>query len=167
MIKDRMPTKRSFYTTREAAEAVGISRATLQEWIATKQVEAPELPAPGLGVRQWTEEQLKQVKAYKERVYRKGRGEARRNTVTLVEGNVKSKETVWKLNEKARELTDGTRVFQYHPAGTYPPGARSKIVPIAWQEKMPGGRLVDVTNPKTLQFLNTSFRFIFGRLNRR
>lgn len=162
-----MPKKRGFYTTREVAEAAGITRATLQKWIATKQVEAPTLPAPGLGVRQWTDEQLRQVKAYKERVYRKGRGDARRNTVTLIEGNVRSKETLWKLNEKAGELTDGARVFCFHPMGTYPLGAKSKIVPIEWKEKMPGGQLVPVNDPKTLQVLNTGFRFIFGRLKRR
>jgi excisionase family DNA binding protein len=152
--------KRLFYTTREVAKAAGVSRATLQDWIARKQIEAPELPAPGLGVRLWKEEHVQQVKAYKELWYRKGRGETTRYAV-------KFKETVWRLNEKRRELTDGTRVFQFHPVGTYPPGARSKIVPIAWQEKTPAGKLVDVTDPATLQFLNTAFRFIFGRLNRR
>jgi hypothetical protein len=159
--------KRLFYTTREVAEAAGVSRATLQEWIMTKQIEAPELPAPGLGMRQWTEKDVREVKAYKERFYRKGRGDARRNTMTVIEGNVKFKESVWRMDEKRRELTDGTRVFRFHPVGTYTPGARSKIVPIAWQEKKPAGRLVDVSDPKTLQFLNTAFRFIFGRLNRR
>jgi excisionase family DNA binding protein len=152
--------KRLFYTTREVAEAAGVTRATLQEWIKTKQIQAPELPAPGLGVRLWTEEQVQQVKAYKELVYRKGRGEPTKYTV-------KFKESVWRMNEKRRELTDGTRVFTFHPVGTFPPGARSKIVPIEWQEKTPTGKLVKVTDPAILQFLNTAFRFIFGRLNRR
>ena len=162
-----MPKKRSFYTTREVAEAAGVSRATLQGWIATKQIEAPELPAPGIGVRQWSEADLERVKAYKEMFYRKGRGDARRNTMTVIEGNVRTKESVWRMNEKRRELTDGTRIFCFHPIGTFPPGARSKIVPIEWEEKTPTGKLVKVTDPATLQFLNTSFRFIFGRLNRR
>lgn len=166
MYRECVPKKRLFYTTREVAEEAGVSRATLQEWIATGQIQAPGLPAPGLGVRMWTEADVEQVKVYKERYYRKGRGDARRNTVTVIEGNVKSTESVWKLNEKARELTDGTRVFRFHPTGTYPPGARSKIVPIEWHEKKPAG-LVKVTDPATLQFLNTAFRFIFGRLNRR
>jgi MerR-like DNA binding protein len=159
--------KRLFYTTREVAEAAGVTRATLQEWIATGQVEAPELPAPGLGVRQWSEADLERVRAYKQLFYRKGRGDARRNTMTVIEGDVKFKESVWRMDEKRHELTDGTRVFCFHPIGTYPPGARSQIVPIEWQEKTAAGKFINVKDPATLQFLNTAFRFIFGRLNRR
>lgn len=148
--------KRPFYTTREVAEAAGITRATLQEWVATKRVDAPELPAPGLGVRVWTEADVERVKAYKELAYRKLRGQPRKYTV-------KFHESVWQLNAKRQEMTDGTRTFRFHPVGKYADGPGSKIVPIAWQEKRADGSLVDVTEPKLLQILNTGFRLIFGR----
>jgi hypothetical protein len=151
-----MSRKRDFFTTRQVAEIVGISRATLQEWIATKQVEAPSLPAPGLGVRLWSEADVRRVKAYAQTFYRKGRGGTGKTVV-------KFEESVWKLNEKRRELTDGARTFQYHPVGTYPEGQKSKIRPVTWFQKI-GREFVEVHDEKLKLFLNQLFRFIFGRL---
>lgn len=153
-----MAKRRELWTTREVAEALGVSRQTLQTWITTGQIEAPALPAPGLGVRLWTMADIERARAYRDRFYRKGRGEASKLTV-------KFKETAWRFNEKHREVTDGVRVFVFHPVGTYPPGDPSRIKPVAWQEKK-SGRLVDVTDPETLQILNSLFRFMYGRLRR-
>jgi excisionase family DNA binding protein len=44
--------KEKFFTTAEAAEKIGISRATLYNWIESGVVNAPELIRPG--VRLWT-----------------------------------------------------------------------------------------------------------------
>lgn len=153
-----MKSKSKLYTTREVAQTVGVSRATVQEWISTGQIEAPKLPMPGLGVRLWSKDDVEQVKAYKQLVYRKGRGEARRFTV-------KFSETLWQLNPKQRVLTDGTRTFVFHPVGRFSAGQRSKIVPIEWKERKTDRTSV-VTDATVLRELNMIFRFIYGRLVR-
>ena len=64
------------YTTREAAEDLGITRATLQEWIAAGKVKnLPKLwVKKGLAVRVWTREDVARLRRVKEIIYRKGRG---------------------------------------------------------------------------------------------
>jgi excisionase family DNA binding protein len=63
------------YTTEEAAEAVGISRATLQAWIASGQFKAPEvLLVEGKAVRLWNADDLGKLSSVKAKIYRKGRG---------------------------------------------------------------------------------------------
>jgi excisionase family DNA binding protein len=62
-------------TTQEAAKIVGISRATLQVWIAAGKVLAPKAQIiDGVAVRIWKSTDLKRLSAVKARVYRKGRG---------------------------------------------------------------------------------------------
>jgi excisionase family DNA binding protein len=62
-------------TTAEAAKAVGISRASLQEWIRVGKVKAPKLKLEGgRAVRFWAEADIVRLKALKGRIYRKGRG---------------------------------------------------------------------------------------------
>ena len=62
-------------TTREAAKATGISRATLQAWIAAGKVRAPKAQIiNGVAVRVWKKPDLKRLKAAKVKIYRKGRG---------------------------------------------------------------------------------------------
>ncbi len=62
-------------TTEEAAEAVGISRATLQAWIASGQIKAPAVRLiEGKAVRLWNNDDLADLESVKASIYRKGRG---------------------------------------------------------------------------------------------
>jgi excisionase family DNA binding protein len=57
-----------FYTTREVAKRAGVSRQTLQAWIAEDRVKAPAV-IRAAGVRLWTETDLAQVLKVKPRNY--------------------------------------------------------------------------------------------------
>jgi excisionase family DNA binding protein len=59
------------YTTREVARRAGISRQTLQAWIAEEKVRAPAVMRAA-GVRLWTERDLAQVLKVKPRSYPRG-----------------------------------------------------------------------------------------------
>jgi len=61
----------TFYTTREVAKRAGVSRQTLQAWIARKRVKAPAV-IRAAGVRLWTESDLAQVLKVKPRKYLRG-----------------------------------------------------------------------------------------------
>jgi excisionase family DNA binding protein len=62
-------------TTADAAKTVGISRATLQAWIAAGTIRAPRTQLlEGKAVRLWSDDHLKRLLAVKGKVYRKGRG---------------------------------------------------------------------------------------------
>lgn len=62
-------------TTREAAAAVGITRATVQAWIAKRKIRAPKPIVFGnVTVRMWSPEDVKDLRLAKEKLYRKGRG---------------------------------------------------------------------------------------------
>ncbi len=66
---------RKFYTTKEAAQAVGINRVTLQRWIARRKVKAPKPRLRnGVGVRLWTESDVARLRREKQKVYGAGRG---------------------------------------------------------------------------------------------
>lgn len=61
--------------TGKAAKVTGISRATLQAWIAAGKVRAPRPQiVEGVAVRLWTDADLDRLLAAKEKIYRKGRG---------------------------------------------------------------------------------------------
>jgi len=62
-----MPNR--FRTTAGAAKAAGISRATLQEWIASEKFKAPKMIA---GVRLWTDADVARLKRVKQKIYQKG-----------------------------------------------------------------------------------------------
>jgi excisionase family DNA binding protein len=63
------------YTTTEAARAVGITRVTLQRWIASGKLKAPRPQLrDGVGVRLWTESNIARLLAAKKKIYGKGRG---------------------------------------------------------------------------------------------
>jgi excisionase family DNA binding protein len=54
------------YTTREAAEFIGISHQTLYTWIAGKHIKAPEpIVAGRRTLRLWSKAQLKAAKKFK------------------------------------------------------------------------------------------------------
>ena len=66
---------RTFYTTKEAAQVVGINRVTLQRWIARRKVKAPKPRLRnGVGVRLWTESDVARLRREKQKVYGSGRG---------------------------------------------------------------------------------------------
>jgi len=67
-------------TTAEAAKAVGISRATLQAWLAAGKVEAPALRLrPGEPpARTWSRADVDRLRAVKEKIYRRGGGRGRK-----------------------------------------------------------------------------------------
>ncbi len=69
-----------FYTTREAAAAVGITRVTLQRWIAKGKLKAPKPRLRnGVGLRLWTQPDVARLRAEKQRIYGKGRGRKKKN----------------------------------------------------------------------------------------
>jgi excisionase family DNA binding protein len=62
------------YTTVEAAKAVGITRATLQDWIKKKKFAAPRLQRLGnISVRLWTVSDVSRLKAVKNEIYQEKR----------------------------------------------------------------------------------------------
>jgi excisionase family DNA binding protein len=62
------------YTTGEAAKAVGITRATLQDWIKKGKLRAPKVSRLGkLGVRFWTESDVARLRAVKKEIYQEHR----------------------------------------------------------------------------------------------
>lgn len=63
------------FTTGEAAKVVGISRVTLQAWIAAKKIRPPKRTTFGnVVVRMWNQEDVRMLRAVKEKIYMKGRG---------------------------------------------------------------------------------------------
>ena len=63
----------TLYTTAEAAKLVGISRQTLQMWIVTGRIKAPELLRP-FRLRLWTEEDVAQLKQVEPKQFRRKPG---------------------------------------------------------------------------------------------
>lgn len=62
-------------TTGQAAEAAGISRATLQAWIAAGTIRAPKTQlVDGKAVRLWAGADIDHLREVKGKIYRKGRG---------------------------------------------------------------------------------------------
>jgi excisionase family DNA binding protein len=62
-------------STGDAAKAVGITRATLQAWIASGKIEAPKAQDLGkLRVRLWSESDVARLRRAKEKIYMKEMG---------------------------------------------------------------------------------------------
>jgi excisionase family DNA binding protein len=62
------------YTTKEAANAVGITRATLQDWIKKRKFAPPKLQRLGsFGARLWTTSDVARLKATKKEIYQEKR----------------------------------------------------------------------------------------------
>ena len=69
------------FTTGQAAAAVGITRTTIQNWIAAKKIRAPKPIVFGnVTVRMWSEADVKKLGQAAKRLYRKGGGRKRRKT---------------------------------------------------------------------------------------
>lgn len=67
--------KQTLCTTEQAAEAVGVTRATLQDWIKAGKIDAPITQLrDGRAVRLWSAQEIRNVLKYKQENYRKGRG---------------------------------------------------------------------------------------------
>jgi excisionase family DNA binding protein len=72
---------RKLCTTEEAAEAVGISRATLQAWIKDRKITPPKPTLDGaVAKRLWNESDLARLQKTKDKIYRKGRGRPRKKS---------------------------------------------------------------------------------------
>jgi predicted DNA-binding transcriptional regulator AlpA len=68
------------YSTGDAAKAVGISRATLQAWIASRKIDAPKAQDLGkIRVRLWSESDVARLRRAKENIYMKQLGRPRKN----------------------------------------------------------------------------------------
>jgi len=62
-------------STLDVARQVGISRATLERWIANGNIPAPKMIRFGRDeFRNWTPKDVQGVRKYKQQNYRKGRG---------------------------------------------------------------------------------------------
>jgi predicted site-specific integrase-resolvase len=62
-------------STLDVAQEVGISRATLERWIATTKIPAPKMITFGRDrFRHWTAKDVERVRRYKQKNYCKGRG---------------------------------------------------------------------------------------------
>lgn len=67
------------YTTREAAKKVGITRQTLQAWIAAGKVKPPKATRFGRWtLRTWTEADVTRLRRVKQRIYKKELGRPRK-----------------------------------------------------------------------------------------
>jgi DNA-binding transcriptional MerR regulator len=67
------------YSTGEAAKRVGISRATLQAWIAKGKFDPPETKSLGkVTVRLWSQSDLARLRDIKQKIYWKGQGRPKR-----------------------------------------------------------------------------------------
>jgi excisionase family DNA binding protein len=65
---------RQALSTGKAAKQVGISRATLQEWIRNGKIKAPRLAKVGsVRVRLWTASDVARLKAVKKEIYQEKR----------------------------------------------------------------------------------------------
>jgi excisionase family DNA binding protein len=66
-------------TTGQAAQRVGITRATLQAWIAKGKIKAPKTKLrDGRAVRLWTESDVAKLKLDKKRLYQQQVGRPRK-----------------------------------------------------------------------------------------
>jgi excisionase family DNA binding protein len=62
-------------STKEVCNAVGISPATLERWLASGKLRRPQPMNIGAKVfRCWTQRDVERVRKFKEKFYRKGRG---------------------------------------------------------------------------------------------
>ena len=63
------------YTTGGAAEAVGITRVTLQAWIKKRKIRAPRHRIRhGVAMRLWTESDVSRLRQVKDKIYLKEMG---------------------------------------------------------------------------------------------
>ncbi len=66
-------------STAEVAKLVGVSRVTLERWLASGKVQMPKRIRVGARVsRIWTSQDIDRVKRHKKEFYRKGRGRKRK-----------------------------------------------------------------------------------------
>jgi len=71
---------KQLYSTGDAAKAVGITRATLQAWIANRKITAPEAQDLGkVRVRLWSESDVARLRRQKEKIYKKELGRPSKN----------------------------------------------------------------------------------------
>lgn len=70
-------------STEDVANLVGVGRGTLERWLREGKVPRPRPLRVGRKVfRMWTNRDIKRVKLYKEKAYRKGRGRKKKRQDT-------------------------------------------------------------------------------------
>jgi excisionase family DNA binding protein len=70
----------SIMSTSEAAKASGVSRITLERWLAAGKIARPKILKVGRRkFRLWTGQDVERVKKFKAKHYRKGRGRKPKN----------------------------------------------------------------------------------------
>jgi len=63
------------YSTKQAAEMLGVNRVTLQRWLLAGRIAEPRrIRSGGVDARVWTDHDVRRVQRFKEKNYRKGRG---------------------------------------------------------------------------------------------
>jgi DNA-binding transcriptional MerR regulator len=63
------------YSTSEVALKIGVSKRTLIRWLRDGKIAEPKrIEHPGIISRVWNERDIEQLREYKEKNYRKGRG---------------------------------------------------------------------------------------------
>jgi excisionase family DNA binding protein len=63
------------YSTSEAAEKCGVHHITLQRWVSEGKIKAPRKSrVGGVVVRLWSDTDLRRIRKFKQKNYRKGRG---------------------------------------------------------------------------------------------
>lgn len=72
-----------YLSTKEVAREAGIGRGTLERWLSSGKLRPPRAVEIGEGsFRHWTTADLKRVREFKQRNYRKGRGRKKANRDT-------------------------------------------------------------------------------------
>jgi excisionase family DNA binding protein len=62
-------------STQQVARQLGISRVTLERWLAKGDLKPPQMISFGMSkFRNWTASDIERVRKYKRKNYRKGRG---------------------------------------------------------------------------------------------
>jgi len=74
---------------------------------------------------------------------------------------VKFVETAWKVDLDRRELTDGFRVFRFHPIGVLRPG-RNHLVPVHWEKQNLAGDWERLSDSVLEQDLNTGLALVLS-----
>ena len=68
-------TEMSPLSTVQVAQAVGVTRVTLERWLSSGKIRRPKTVQIGAATfRQWTPADVERVRKFKEQNYRKGRG---------------------------------------------------------------------------------------------
>jgi len=83
----------------------------------------------------------------------------------MLEGSVKIREAVWRLDERKCELTDGFRVFRYHAIGRAAMESTSRLEPLTWEKQLPNSEWEQVRDTPAVGELNRILTLLQRRTN--